>query len=58
MNLRSRLTRIATGDQALFVRRSLFESLGGYAPIALMEDIELARRLRRSGRRAACASAC
>jgi len=49
MNLRSRLTRIATGDQALFVRRSLFESLGGYAPIALMEDIELARRLRRSG---------
>jgi len=49
MNLRSRLTRIATGDQALFVRRGLFESLGGYAPIALMEDIELARRLRRSG---------
>jgi len=49
MNLRSRITHIATGDQALFVRRSLFESLGGYAPIPLMEDVELSRRLRRSG---------
>jgi rSAM/selenodomain-associated transferase 2 len=47
MNLRSRLTGIATGDQAIFVRRSVFERLGGYAEIALMEDIELSRRLRR-----------
>ena len=49
MNLRSRLTGIATGDQALFVRRDLFESVGGYAPIPVMEDIELSRRLRGRG---------
>jgi len=49
MNLRSRLTGIATGDQAIFVRRATFEALGGYAPIPLMEDIELSRRLRRRG---------
>ena len=48
MNLRSRLTGIATGDQAIFVRRAMFESLGGYAPIPLMEDVELSSRLRRS----------
>jgi rSAM/selenodomain-associated transferase 2 len=50
MNLRSRLTAIATGDQALFVRREAFERLGGYAPIPLMEDVELSARLRRLGR--------
>ncbi len=46
MNLRSRLSGVATGDQAIFVRRSTFERLGGYAPIGLMEDIELTNRLR------------
>lgn len=46
MNLRSRLTGIATGDQAIFVRRDTFESLGGFASIPLMEDIELCKRLR------------
>ena len=46
MNLRSRLTGIATGDQALFVRSALFQRLGGYADLPLMEDIELSRRLR------------
>jgi rSAM/selenodomain-associated transferase 2 len=46
MNARSRLTHIATGDQAIFVRRSLFEELGGYADQPLMEDIELCRRLK------------
>lgn len=50
MNLRSRLTGIATGDQAMFVRRTVFESLGGFADIALMEDVELSARLRRVGR--------
>ncbi len=50
MNLRSRLTGICTGDQAIFVRRSAFERLGGYPEIALMEDIELTRRLKRIGR--------
>src|SRR5690606_28952003 len=47
MNARSRLTGIATGDQALFVRRRLFETLGGFEPIALMEDVDLSSRLRR-----------
>jgi len=50
MNLRSRLSGIATGDQAIFVRRVLFQELGGYAPIPLMEDIDLSRRLKRHGR--------
>jgi rSAM/selenodomain-associated transferase 2 len=50
MNLRSRLTGIATGDQGIFVRRDLFERIGGYPPIALMEDITLSRALKRHGR--------
>ncbi len=50
MNLRSRLTGIATGDQAIFVRRTVFERLGGYADIPLMEDIDFTKRLRRAGR--------
>lgn len=47
MNWRSRLSGICTGDQGIFVRRDIFQQVGGYAPIALMEDIELSRRLRR-----------
>ena len=47
MNRRSHLTGICTGDQGIFVRRDVFEQLGGYAEIALMEDIEISRRLRR-----------
>ncbi|MCB1822369.1 MAG: TIGR04283 family arsenosugar biosynthesis glycosyltransferase [Candidatus Competibacteraceae bacterium] len=50
MNIRSRLTGIATGDQGIFVRRALFEQTGGYPPIALMEDIALSRLLKRHGR--------
>jgi rSAM/selenodomain-associated transferase 2 len=50
MNLRSRLTGIATGDQAMFVERSAFAAIGGFPDIALMEDIELSRRLKRLGR--------
>jgi rSAM/selenodomain-associated transferase 2 len=49
MNLRSRLTRISTGDQAMFVRRSVFEQLGGFSDIPLMEDIEFSTRLKRRG---------
>jgi rSAM/selenodomain-associated transferase 2 len=45
MNLRSRLTGIATGDQAQFMSRQAFEQAGGYPEQALMEDIELSRRL-------------
>src|SRR5260221_345956 len=47
MNLRSRLTGIATGDQAIFVRRAAFDAVGGFPEIALMEDVELCKRLRR-----------
>ena len=45
MNLRSRLTGIATGDQAIFVCRRTFERVGGFPAQQLMEDIELSRRL-------------
>ena len=45
MNWRSRLTGIATGDQAMFVTRRAFESVGGFPEQPLMEDIELSRRL-------------
>lgn len=47
MNWRSRISGIATGDQAIFVRRDVFERLGGFASIALMEDIELCSRLKK-----------
>ena len=47
MNLRSRLTGIATGDQAIFVNRAVFEDIGGFPPIELMEDIALSKRLKR-----------
>ncbi len=50
MSIRSRLTGIATGDQAIFVERDLFERLGGFPEIALMEDIALSKRLKREGR--------
>mgnify|MGYP001248553723 FL=1 len=49
MNLRSRLTGIATGDQAIFVTRSLFTAAGGYPDIALMEDVALSKRLKHFG---------
>jgi rSAM/selenodomain-associated transferase 2 len=49
MNRRSRLTGTATGDQAIFIRREVFEQLGGYADIPLMEDIDLSRRMKRAG---------
>ncbi len=47
MNLRSRLTGIATGDQAMFVRNDLFRAVGGFPEIDLMEDIALSRLLLR-----------
>ena len=50
MNLRSRWSGIATGDQALFVRRHTFDHLHGFADIPLMEDIDFSRRLKRQGR--------
>lgn len=50
ISLRSRVSGIATGDQAIFVRREVFERLGGFADIPIMEDIEFSRRLKRAGR--------
>ena len=49
MNHRSRLSGICTGDQSMFVRRTVFESMGGFADIPLMEDIEFSRRLKQKG---------
>lgn len=46
IGLRARLSGIATGDQAIFVGREMFRRIGGYPPIALMEDVALSRRLR------------
>jgi rSAM/selenodomain-associated transferase 2 len=47
MNARSRLTGIATGDQAIFVRRAAFADSGGFPEIALMEDVALSKVLKR-----------
>jgi rSAM/selenodomain-associated transferase 2 len=47
INLRSRLTGVATGDQAIFVSRAAFEKVGGFPDLPLMEDIALSRRLKR-----------
>jgi rSAM/selenodomain-associated transferase 2 len=49
MNARSRWTGIATGDQAIFVTRSLFERAGRFPEISLMEDIALTTTLKRFG---------
>jgi rSAM/selenodomain-associated transferase 2 len=57
MNIRSRLTGIATGDQAIFVRRDAFHSVGGFPAIPLMEDIALSKRLKRASR-PLCLRAC
>ncbi len=57
MNWRSRLTGIATGDQAIFVRRDTFYSIGQYPDIDLMEDIELSRLLKQRGK-PLCLSQC
>ena len=47
MNLRSRLSGVATGDQALFMHRSAFDAVGGFPDQPLMEDVEISQRLRR-----------
>lgn len=54
MNLRSRLTGIATGDQGIFVTRETFARAGGFAPIPLMEDIAFSRVAKRLAGRPAC----
>lgn len=49
INYRSRATKVGTGDQALFVRREVFERMGGFPDIPLMEDIAFCRTLKRIG---------
>ena len=46
---RTRLTRIPFGDQAIFMRRSFFDELGGYRDIPIMEDVEIMKRIRKRG---------
>ncbi|WP_447986071.1 TIGR04283 family arsenosugar biosynthesis glycosyltransferase [Nitrospira sp. Nam74] len=53
MNWRSRWSGIATGDQAIFVRRQCFEQLGGFSNVPIMEDIDFTQRLKRAGHMAA-----
>lgn len=50
MNQRSRLTGIATGDQGIFIRRTVFENIGGFPDQPLMEDIEICRQLKKMGK--------
>jgi rSAM/selenodomain-associated transferase 2 len=49
-NLRSRLTSIPYGDQGMFMRRDVFERLGGFSDIPIMEDVELSLRLKNLGK--------
>ena len=50
MNLRSRISGIATGDQAIFITKDLFEKIGGFKEIPLMEDVEISQRLKKKSR--------
>jgi rSAM/selenodomain-associated transferase 2 len=47
--LRTRLTRVPFGDQAIFIRKNYFDKIGGYKDIPLMEDVEIMRRIRKQG---------
>jgi rSAM/selenodomain-associated transferase 2 len=49
ISLRSRLSKVGTGDQAIFARREIFQELGGYPDIPLMEDVAFSRALKRRG---------
>lgn len=50
INLRSRISGVATGDQAIFVSRRVFESIGGFPELPLMEDVAISKTLRRLAR--------
>ena len=49
ISYRSRLTKVGTGDQAIFIRRQVFEQMGGFLDIPLMEDVAFCRTLKRMG---------
>lgn len=57
INLRSRVTGIATGDQLIFISRHLYDAVGGFPEIALMEDVAISRRLKRL-KRPLCLQQC
>ena len=46
MNFRSRLTKIATGDKGIFITRRVFEEIGGFPEIEIMEDIAISKKLK------------
>ena len=46
MNIRSRLTKIATGDKGIFLTREVFEEIGGFPAIEIMEDIAISKKLK------------
>ncbi|MBN2130560.1 MAG: TIGR04283 family arsenosugar biosynthesis glycosyltransferase [Sedimentisphaerales bacterium] len=50
-SVRSRISRIPYGDQAIFIDRTFFEGLGGFAEMPIMEDVDLMRRIKRSNRK-------
>jgi len=50
-SVRSRISRIPYGDQAIFIDRDCFERLGGFADMPIMEDVDLMRRIKRSGQK-------
>jgi rSAM/selenodomain-associated transferase 2 len=50
INLRSKLTGVATGDQCIFVRKAVFDELDGFTNIPLMEDVDLSKRLKACGK--------
>lgn len=49
VSLRSRITRIPFGDQAIFVRKNYFDEIGGYKDIPIMEDVEIMERIKKRG---------
>ena len=49
VNLRSRLLKLPYGDQAIFMKRESFDTLGGFREIPMMEDVEIVKELRRGG---------
>lgn len=49
-NIRSRMTSLIYGDQGMFLRKDMFDHIGGFAGIPLMEDIEISRKLRKQGK--------
>lgn len=49
-SLRSRITRIPYGDQAIFIRRDIFQAMGGFMDFPIMEDVDLMQRVKKAGR--------